>query len=170
MGWIESPPYFCTVLENRRDVAEQYTKTPVRSLARHNFVKLTEINSDFVELPNKDTLNEPFNYILDVYVDDYIVLDIPRIQVRLHHVANAIMIGIYDVFHPYKDYKEDAISLNKFLKKEAAWEIIKNVLVFGFFGNQGENIICLTEDFCTDILTKLKNGLGKESIEKGYPL
>ena len=63
-------------------------------------------------------------------MDDYIVLAIPKIQDQLHHVANAIMTGIHDVFPPDKDDKEDAISLKKILKKEAVWETIKNVLVF----------------------------------------
>ena len=63
-------------------------------------------------------------------MDDYIALDIPSIQDQLHHVANTIMTGIHDMFPPYKDDKEDVISLKKVLKKEAAWEIIKNVLRF----------------------------------------
>ena len=46
MGWIESPPYFFTVSETGRDVAEQYIETPVGSLAEHKFVELTEVNSD----------------------------------------------------------------------------------------------------------------------------
>ena len=46
MGWIESPPYFCTVLETGRDFAEQYIETPVESLAQHKFVKLTEVNPE----------------------------------------------------------------------------------------------------------------------------
>ena len=33
MGWIEFPPYFCTVSETRRDVAEQYVETSVGLLA-----------------------------------------------------------------------------------------------------------------------------------------
>ena len=45
MRWIESPPYFCTVLETGRDVAEQYINTPVEQLAEHKFVEFTEVNS-----------------------------------------------------------------------------------------------------------------------------
>ena len=40
------------------------------------------------------------------------------------------MTGIYDVLPPEKDDKEYTISLKKILKKEAAWEIIKNILGF----------------------------------------
>ena len=49
------------------------------------------------------------------------------------------MTGIHDVFPPDKDDKEDAISLKKILKKESAWETIKNVLGFEFDGNPGEH-------------------------------
>ena len=70
MGCIESPPYFCTVSETGRYVAEQCIKTPVGSLAQNNFVKLMEVNSEFGELQKKDTSNEPFNYMLEVYTDD----------------------------------------------------------------------------------------------------
>ena len=55
MGWIESPPYFFTMSETGRDVAEKYIKTAVGSLAQHKFVKLTELESEFAELQKKDT-------------------------------------------------------------------------------------------------------------------
>ena len=96
-------------------------------------------------------------------MDDYIVLDIPKIQDQLHHVANAIMTGINDILPLDKDDKEDAISLKKILKKEAAWATIKNVLVFEFDGNPGDHTIWLTGDRRTDILTKLKKW-----IREGY--
>ena len=120
MGFIEFPPYFCTVSETGQNVAEQYIDTPVGSLAQHKFVKLTEVNSELAELPKKDTSNEPFNYMLEVYMDDYIVLAIPKSQDQLHHVTNAIMTGIHYVFPQDKDDNEDAISLKKVMKKEAA--------------------------------------------------
>ena len=85
-------------------------------------------------------------------MDDYIALAVPRSQYQLHHVANSIMTGIHDFFSPDKDDKEDAISLNIIMEKEAAWEIIKNVLGFEFDGNPGEHTICLTEDLRTNIL------------------
>ena len=98
------------------------------------------------------------------------MLDIPRTQDQLHHVVNAIMTGIHDVFPPDKYDKEDSISLIKIMKKESAWAIIKNVLVFEFDGNQGEYIVCLTEDRCTDILTKLKKFIREgDHIIKGIP-
>ena len=111
MGWIESPTYLFSVSETGQDVAEQYIETPVGSLAPYMFVKLTEVNSDFEELPNKDISNEPFNYLLEVYTDGYIVLAIPRSQDPLHYVANAIIREIHHVFPSDKDDKKDMISL-----------------------------------------------------------
>ena len=73
------------------------------SLAEHKFVELMEVNSDISELKDTDTSKESFNYMLEVYMDDYIVLNIPKIQDQLHHVANEIMTDINDVFPPYKD-------------------------------------------------------------------
>ena len=40
------------------------------------------------------------------------------------------MIGMNDIFPPDKFDKEDAISLNKIMKKEDVWATINNVLVF----------------------------------------
>ena len=170
MGWIEYPHFFCTVLETRRDVAEQYIETPGGSSSPHKFVKLTEVNSDFLELPKKDILNESFNYMLEVYMDYYIALDTPRRQDQLHNVANEIMTGIHDVFPPEKDDKENVIYLKKILKREAAWEIIKNVLGFEFDGNPVEHTIWLTEDRHTDIFKKLKKYIREgEHRKKGIP-
>ena len=104
--------------------------------------------------------------MLEVYMDDYIGLDIPENRYQLHHVANAIMTGIHDFFPPDKDDKEDAISLKKIIKKEAVCATIKNVLGFEFDGNPGEHTIWLTEDRRTDILKNRISGLGKERIEK----
>ena len=79
------------------------------TLAEHKFVDLTEVNSDIAELKKKEISKEPFNCMLEVYMDDYIALAIPKSQDQLHHVANAIMTGINDVFPPDKYDKEDAI-------------------------------------------------------------
>ena len=100
------------------------------SLAEHKFVKLTEVNSEIARIKKKDISKEPFNYMLEVYMDDYIVLVIPKIQDQLHHVANAIITGMCDVFLPDKDDKEYSISIKEIIKKESAWTTIRNVLVF----------------------------------------
>ena len=137
-------------------LAEQYTDTSVVSLATHKFLKLIEVNPYFEELPKIYISNEPFNFMLEVYMDDYIELSIPRIQDQPHHVDNTIMKGIHDVFSLDKDDKEYAISLKKIIKEEAALEIIQNVLGFVSEKKTGEHTRWLTEDRRTNILTKLK--------------
>ena len=57
MAWIEYPPYFFTVSETGQGVVEQYIDIPVGSLSLNKFVKLTEVNSDFAELPKTYTSN-----------------------------------------------------------------------------------------------------------------
>ncbi len=37
MGWVESPPYFCTALETAHDVAVDYINTSIGSLPVHKF-------------------------------------------------------------------------------------------------------------------------------------
>ena len=74
------------------------------------------------------------------------------------------------MFPPDKYDREDSISLNKILKREAALVIIKNVLVFEFDGNPGEHTIWLTEDRCTDTLKKLKKWIREGEYRiKGTP-
>ena len=63
-------------------------------------------------------------------MNEYIVMDIPKIQDQLHYVTNAIITGIHYLLTPNKDDKKDAITLKTIHKKDSAWSIIKNVLGF----------------------------------------
>ena len=76
-----------------------------------------EVNPEFMELPKVDISDDRFNYMLEVYMDNYISLAIPRSWAQLRHVANAVMTGIHDVFLPDKDDYKDAISLKNIYKK-----------------------------------------------------
>ncbi len=37
MGWVESPPYFCTATETSREIAATYCETEIRTLPSHKF-------------------------------------------------------------------------------------------------------------------------------------
>ena len=104
---------------------KQYIKTPVGSLAPHKFVKLTEVNPDFAELPKIDILDEPYNYMLEVYMDNYIALAIPRSQYQLNHVANAIMTGIHDVFPQTNMIRKMRSPSRKFLKRRPHGQLLR---------------------------------------------
>ena len=149
------PPYFFTVSETGHDVAEQNVETPVGSLAPHKFLKLTEINLEFAEIPQEDSSEDLLNYMIWVYMYDYIGLAIPSSRVQLHHVINSVVTVMHDVFPLYKDYDKDSISLKKTFKRDVNWEVIKNVLGFEFDGNPRDHIIWPTDDHRTDILAKL---------------
>ena len=80
------------------------------SLVLQKFVKLTEVNTEFGDLPKSGILDDPFHYMLEVYMEYYIALAIPRSQYQLHNVANSAMTVIHDVLPPEKDDDEYAIS------------------------------------------------------------
>ncbi len=111
MGWIESPPYFCTASETARDVAMQYLDVPIGELPPHPFVAHTHGSPEFNTLPTSSASDLP--YLLEVYVDDFIGLAIPTSQQQLDHVSSATMYGIHDVFPPAAKPADDPISERK---------------------------------------------------------
>ena len=98
MGWVESPPYFCTATETARDIASDYCDTPIGSLPPHKFDKHLEGDKDYNELPLKVDGKEPCRYGLEVYVNNFMSIVIPTSMEQLTHVGRAIMARIHDVF------------------------------------------------------------------------
>jgi hypothetical protein len=116
MGWIESPPYFCVASETARDVAERYIETPLGEGPTNSMVRFTKGSTQYDALPATSTRDQdPFRYLVEVYVDDFMGLAIPTSRRVLDHVANGVMCGIHDVFPPDDDEASDAISLKKLL-------------------------------------------------------
>ena len=134
MGWIESPPYFCAASETGRDVATQYAETPIGTLRDNKFIDMAAQGADFDTLPAQSDEADPLRYLVEVYVDDFISLAMPRSQADLRHVANAVMNGIHDVFPADESDDDDAISLKKLLKLEGMWAKVKDILGFTFDG------------------------------------
>ena len=58
-------------------------------------------------------------------MDDYIVLAIPRIQDKLHHLSNTIITGSHDVFPTDKYDKENGIFLKKILKRRPHGKLLR---------------------------------------------
>ena len=152
MGWIESPPYFCTASETARDVAEQYLQLPLDELTPHKFLPWTELSDDFATLPNT-LLDQSFRYLLEVYMDDFIGLAIPTTRQQLQHYSNAVMFGIHDVFPPDDDDDEDPISLHKLKKRDGAWAVVKDILGLTFNGE--DKTVWLEDDKRKALLTIL---------------
>lgn len=59
--------------------------------------------------------NHSFWYLVQVYMDDYIVLAIPPSRVQLNHVSDGIMCDIHNIFPPDNTREIDPISLKKIL-------------------------------------------------------
>ena len=75
--------------------------------------------------------------MLQVYIDNYIVLAIPRSWSQLHNVTNAAMTGIHDVLPLDKDEDEDAISLKKIQKRRAHGQLLITCWDFHLMITQG---------------------------------
>ena len=121
MGWIESPGYFCAAAETGRDVASEYAESTVGSLPTHKFNKYTTTSAEFQNLPDTMAVGRQFKYMLEVYVNDFLGLAIPRSKADLNHLSDAPMHGIHDVFSATKDGAEDPIAEKKLKKKDGEW-------------------------------------------------
>jgi hypothetical protein len=60
MGWVESPPFFCTASETARDVAQDYCETKLGTLPNHKFTHYVIGNKAYDELPEKDDKENSF--------------------------------------------------------------------------------------------------------------
>jgi len=164
MGWIESPPYFCTASETARDCAAQYAETPIGTHPDHPFLPYTQTNDAFAALP-KTSERSGFLYLMEVFVDDFIALTIPGAQQHLNHVANSMMSGIHDVFPPAPTIEDDPISQKKLVKKEGEWANVKEILGMTFDGT--DKTIWLSEEKRDRLLTTLHEWIRLSSRKGG---
>jgi hypothetical protein len=136
MGWVESPPLFCVASETARDIIEEYIETKVTSLPTHKFIKHVMTSDTIQDLPETGREETGFNYMVEVYVDDFMSIVIPVTQQQLDHVhvATAVMTGIHDVFPADEDEDEDPILLKKLMKGEGEYSTMKTLLGFDFNG------------------------------------
>ena len=132
MGWVESPPYFCTATETARDVNTKYINTEVGSLPTHKFEKYAVGDVDCATLPECTATKTGFLYMVEVYVDGFMSLVIPVSQEQLGHAATTIMTGIHDVFPKDAVDSNDSISEKKLIKQEGWYAMLKTLLGFDF--------------------------------------
>jgi hypothetical protein len=134
MGWVESPPYFCTATETSQDLATKYAETKLNLLTPQKFEKFVLGALEYQALPEAGINPIRFAYMVKVYVDDFMSLVIPMSREQLGHVANAIMQGIHDVFLPDVEDSNNPISEKKLNKGEGRYETRKMLLGFDFDG------------------------------------
>ena len=159
MGWIESPAYFCAASETARDVAETYADTPLGSIPVHPFIADTQISPSFMILPPTDTTRQadPWTYMIEVYMDDFIGLARARSAEHLNHLATAVMTGIHDVFPPDENSTADPISHKKRKSGDAAWDVKKDLLGITFDGTN--KTLWLAEEKRDSIIATLRSWL-----------
>ena len=166
MGWIESPPYFCAASETARDVASQYAELPRDKWTNHPLLHHTTTHDDYAALPVERSLTDPpFQYLLEVYMDDFIEIAIPTCQRDLDHLASATMMGIHDVFPAAPRPTDDPISSRKLGKGDAAWANVKDILGMTFDGT--DKTIWLSEAKRDALLATLKTWIRKASKHIG---
>jgi hypothetical protein len=135
MGWIESPPYFCSASEMARDTAATYAELPRGQTPSHPFLPLTQTSREYQLLLDRHTATN-LHYMMEVFVNDFIALAMPTTRSDLDHIATAMMCGIHDVFPPTAMPECDPISDKKLRKGEGAWALIKDILGLTFDGTE----------------------------------
>ena len=95
MGWVESAQYFCAASETVWDVAVEYIETQIGSLPEHKFDSWAGTNEAKINTHRKLGL---LQYLLKVYVDDFIACIIPTTKQQVKHLTQGILHGIRDIF------------------------------------------------------------------------
>jgi hypothetical protein len=134
MGWVESPPYFCTATETSSNIATKYCKTEIGTLPIHKFDDLISGDDAVGELPETPVTNKLMRYLIEVYVDDFMAIVIPTTRQDVTHVGRAVMHGIHNIFLADDSNANDPISKNKLMKGEGAMSTAKTILGFDFDG------------------------------------
>jgi len=86
MGWVESPPFFCAASETARDIAQDYCETKLGTLPPHKFTNYVISNQAYEDLPERDTVDNLFRYLLEYMLTTLIALS------SQHLVSNSVML------------------------------------------------------------------------------
>jgi hypothetical protein len=134
MGWVKSPPYFCTATEMLHYISTEYTETAVNLLPHHKFEKYVVGATKYANLLESELNAQGFWYMVKVYVGNFMSLVISVSQEQLRHVANAILHGINNVFPPDAEDSNDWILEIKLKKGKGMYKTRKTLLGFNFDG------------------------------------
>ena len=151
MGWVSSPPFFCSATETARDCAEALWEMGAPALPPH------PMEGDMVDaMPNRlctslpdinqwddDTLHGHllrFLHLFEVYVDNFIGMVQSTDETILRHHSQALLHAIHQLFPPPKQTGhtgEDPVSQKKLkVDKEGMWDTHKEILGWIFDGLQ----------------------------------
>ncbi len=128
MGWVESSPYFCAATEISRDIAVQYCETKLGTFKKHKFDALVAGHAIMVELPETYKTQQHMQYLIEVYVDNFMALIIPTSKEEVTYVGRAVIHGIHDVFPEHKNDMTDPIAKNNLFKGKGQMFTTKTLL------------------------------------------
>ncbi len=131
---MESPPFFCATSETAWDVPQDYCKTKFGTLAPHKFKKYVIGNQAYSKLPKRDENGNAFQYLLEVYINDFVSLVIPTSCKQLQHVSTDTMTGIHNVFPANDNDSNDPISEKILNQSDGEYSTTKTILGFDFDG------------------------------------
>ena len=103
------------------------------TLPKHNFITHTNSDSNYASLPHAGN-EHALQYLLEVYIYNYITLVISTCKAHLDHVATVIMTGIHDLFTASSNNAINPIPSKKLNQLEARWVVTKDVIDFTFNG------------------------------------
>ena len=106
-------PNFCTASEMGQEVAKEYAHAAIGSFLDHKFLSYTKNSDAYNALPKMADRRDPLNFMLEVYVDNYLSLAIPQYKKDFDHLANATMHRIHSVSPAGDDDDKDPISVKK---------------------------------------------------------
>jgi hypothetical protein len=89
---------------------------------------------EYADLLESEPNAQGFQYLVKVYVDNFMSIVIPVSQEQLRHVTNAIMHGIHNLFPPDAEDSNDLILEKKLKKGKGMYETRKTLLGFNFDG------------------------------------
>jgi hypothetical protein len=138
MGWMHSPPYFCTFTETATDIANAALRCrPYPTLPPHHLASLQkycvpckpQFHPDVLHLATLNCHQDPLAYA-DIYIDDFISLSQP---IMAKQMLCTILHSIDAIFRstPLPNNKptwKQIISASKLALGDGAWSTSKVVL------------------------------------------
>ncbi len=91
-------------------------------------------NQAYDKLPERDDSGNNFRYLLEVYVNNFVILVVPTSRKQLCHVSTGTMTGIHDVFPADDIDSNDPISEKKLKQQDGKYATKKIILGFEFDG------------------------------------
>jgi hypothetical protein len=133
-GVGESPPYFCTATKTSHNIATTYCKTKMGTLPSHKFDDLVSVDDAVGKLLDTPATNKHMQYLIEVYVDNFMAIVIPTTRHDITHVGRVVMHKIHEVFPTDDNNANTPVSKNKLLKGEGVMSTTKTILGFDFDG------------------------------------